>query len=189
MPIRTVFIILGMVLAAPCFSQNSQDQPEKTQLEIRQVQTRTFETKDQVMVMKAVLNVLQDDGFIVNNANSELGLISASKELPTEKIEKSEMQRRFGVHIHAHFVLIEASATISLINRQTRVRTNFQIKFFDDDRKKLLTVSQIMEGAYYQEFFSKVDKGNLYRKRKNLRQIICPSNSFQVRRGQHSHRF
>ena len=76
------------------------------------------------------------------------------------------MQRRFGIHIHAHFVLIEASATISLINRQTRVRTNFQIKFYDDDRKKLLTVSQIMEGNYYQEFFSKVDKGIFIQKEK-----------------------
>ena len=166
MPIKTVFILLVLVLAAPCFSQDNQNQPEKTQLEIRQVQTRTFDTKDQVLVMKAVLNVLQDDGFIVNNANSELGLISASKEIPAEKIEKSEMQRRFGIHIHAHFVLIEASATITLINRQTRVRTNFQIKFYDDDRKKLLTVSQIMEGNYYQEFFSKVDKGIFIQKEK-----------------------
>ena len=164
--IKTIFILASLALAGTCFSQDNQVRPEKTQLEIRQVQTRTFDTQDQVMVMKAVLNVLQDDGFIVNNANSELGLISASKELATEKIEKSEMQRRFGVHIHAHFVLIEASATISPLNKQTRVRANFQIKFYDDDRKKLLTVSQIMEGNYYQEFFSKVDKGIFIQKEK-----------------------
>ena len=158
--IATVFCLaLALTWSGPGFSQGAPTAPERTQLEIRQVQTRTFDTQDQLLVMKAVLNVLQDDGFIVNNANSELGLISASKEIPTEKIEKSEMQRRFGFHIHAHFVLIEASATINLIDRQTRVRVNFQIKFFNDDHKKLLTVSQIMEGNYYQEFFSKVDKG------------------------------
>lgn len=76
------------------------------------------------------------------------------------------MQRRFGFHIHAPFVLIEASATINLIDRQTRVRMNFQIKYFKDDHKKLLTVSQIMEGNYYQEFFARVDKGIFIQKGK-----------------------
>jgi hypothetical protein len=156
----------GLVCPGASLPQGAPATPEKTQLEIRQVQTRTFDTKDQNMIMKAVLNVLQDDGFIVGNANSELGLISASKELTTEKIEKSEMQRRFGVYIHAHFVFIEASATVSLINRQTRVRANFQVKFYDDDRKKLLNVSQIMDGNFYQEFFSKVDKGIFIQKEK-----------------------
>jgi hypothetical protein len=161
-----VAVALGLVPAGPAFNQVVSTAPQKTQLEIRQVQTRTFDTQDQVLVMKAVLNVLQDDGFIVSHANAELGLISASKELATERVEKPEMQRRFGIPLHAHFVLIEASATISLIDRRTRVRANFQIKFFDDDRKKLLTVSQIMDGNYYQDFFSKVDKGIFIQKEK-----------------------
>ena len=165
--ISTAFcLVLALTWSGTGFSQGASAAPERTQLEIRQIQTRTFDTQDQVLVMKAVLNVLQDDGFIVNNANSELGLISASKEIPTEKIEKSEMRRRFGVHIHAHFVLIEASATVSPFDRQTRVRTNFQVKFFDDDRKKLLTVSQLLEGNFYQEFFFKVDKGIFIQKEK-----------------------
>ena len=42
--------------------------PQKTQLQIRQFQTRSYETNDTKMVMKAMLNVLQDDGFIVKNA-------------------------------------------------------------------------------------------------------------------------
>ncbi len=49
--------------------------PQKTQLQIREFQTRSYETKDAKMVMKSLLNVLQDDGFIVKNANVELGLI------------------------------------------------------------------------------------------------------------------
>lgn len=43
--------------------------PQKTQLEIREFQTRSYETKDIKMVMKSLLNVLQDDGFIVKNAS------------------------------------------------------------------------------------------------------------------------
>lgn len=58
--------------------------PQQTQLQIREFQTRTYETKDTKMVMKAMLNVLQDDGFIVKNANVDLGLITATKELDVE---------------------------------------------------------------------------------------------------------
>ena len=52
--------------------------PQKTQLQIREFQTRSYDTKDTRMVMKALLNVLQDDSFIVKNANVDLGLITAS---------------------------------------------------------------------------------------------------------------
>ncbi|MDD3435511.1 MAG: hypothetical protein PHC64_00005 [Candidatus Gastranaerophilales bacterium] len=51
-----------------------------TQLEKRTFQTRTFDNIDKATVMKAMLNVLQDEGFIVNNANPLLGFISGSKE-------------------------------------------------------------------------------------------------------------
>ncbi len=36
------------------------------------------------MIMKAMLNVLQDDGFIVKNAIMDLGLLSAEKTVDIE---------------------------------------------------------------------------------------------------------
>ena len=42
-------------------------EPQKTQLQIIEFQTRTFQVKDQKLVLKAMLNVLQDDGYIVKN--------------------------------------------------------------------------------------------------------------------------
>ena len=55
-------------------------QPPKTQLEVREFQTRTFDVADPKLVMKAMLNVLQDDGYVVKNAVVDLGLITASQE-------------------------------------------------------------------------------------------------------------
>src|SRR5690349_12138102 len=55
-------------------------QRPRTQLQTREFQTRAYETTDTKMVMKALLNVLQDEGFIVKNANENLGLIVATKE-------------------------------------------------------------------------------------------------------------
>ena len=54
--------------------------PEQTQLEVREYQTRTFETGDTALVMKAMLNALQDDGYVVKNAVVDLGLITAERE-------------------------------------------------------------------------------------------------------------
>jgi hypothetical protein len=56
----------------------------KTQLEIREIQTRSYDTPDTKMVMKAVLNVLQDEGYNIKNAETELGLLTASKEIDIE---------------------------------------------------------------------------------------------------------
>ena len=38
--------------------------PAKTQLQMREFQTRNFETTDDKAVLKALVNVLQDDGYI-----------------------------------------------------------------------------------------------------------------------------
>lgn len=160
-----VLILTGLCLTAACRKGNLAP-PERTQLEIRQIQSRSFDTRDHPLVMKSVINVLQDDGFIVRNANLELGLISASKELYVEEVEKDEMGRRYGLPVHAHFAQIESSATVNAVDQQIRVRVNFQVTLFDDDHRKVIAVSPILEGNYYQDFFSKVDKGIFIQKEK-----------------------
>src|SRR5262249_25267678 len=59
-------------------------EPEKTQLEIREFQTRTFDVDDHRLVMKSVLNVLQDENFIVKNVALDLGFLTATKEIDVE---------------------------------------------------------------------------------------------------------
>jgi hypothetical protein len=49
-------------------------------LELRQAQSRTFETADARLVLKAALSVLQDEGFVIREANAELGLVTAVME-------------------------------------------------------------------------------------------------------------
>jgi hypothetical protein len=58
--------------------------PPKSQLQIRELQTRSYDTRNTKMVMKTMLNVLQDDGFIVKEANTELGLLTATKEIDVQ---------------------------------------------------------------------------------------------------------
>src|SRR5262245_46081965 len=70
--------LLVAVLAAGC---GAAAPPPQTQLQVREYQTRVFDIPDHKLAMKAMLNVLQDDGFVVKNAVVELGLITAEKEI------------------------------------------------------------------------------------------------------------
>ncbi len=141
--------------------------PQKTQLEIREFQTRAYDTKDVKMVMKSLLNVLQDDGFIVKNANVELGLLTATKEVDVENKNTALVAALLGGH-EARWdknSIIESSANVSEHGKQTRVRVNFQLKTLNN-KSEVVDVKQIEDQAHYQEFFSKVDKGIFIQKEK-----------------------
>jgi len=129
-------------------------------LEIRAIQTREYPTRSTTMVMKAVLNVLQDEGFIAKNAVPELGLITATKEIDLER-ENDRFWNTFLGGRDARWPknsVIEANANVSEFGDDTRVRITFQRKVFDNTGA-VVSVQSIESAQYYQEFFSKVDKG------------------------------
>ena len=150
---------------------------EPTQLETREFQTRTFDTNNVKLILKAVVNTLQDDGFIIKNAVVDLGLISATKEID---LTKSKQAKSNGIDWGDVFVgvfskqprhsnnqreetfsklkIIEASINVSEYGKQCKVRANFQAKILDNTGAAV-EVKTIDDGKFYQEFFSKVDKG------------------------------
>lgn len=134
--------------------------PQQTQLQIREFQTRTYETKDTKMVMKAMLNVLQDDGFIVKNANVELGLITATKDADVENKGAALFAALLGGR-EARWKknsIVECSGNVSDFGNSTRVRVNFSLKIMNN-KGEVVDVKQVDDAAFYQDFFSKVDKG------------------------------
>lgn len=50
-----------------------------TQLETRQIQTRQYDTLDKAMTMRSVIATLQDLGFTIDQADTELGTITATR--------------------------------------------------------------------------------------------------------------
>ena len=141
--------------------------PQKTQLQMREFQTRTYEISDSKVVMKAMLNVLQDDGFIVKNAVLELGLLSAEKAVDVESKSEAFWAKFWSGHYATYKKesLIECTGNVSEYGKQTRVRINFQLKIIDN-KGGVMDVQQIEDEKYYQDFFSKVDKGIFIQKEK-----------------------
>ena len=115
-----------------------------------------------------MLNVLQDDGFIIKNAVVDLGLITAAKELDIENKGKAFFASLFrGSKARwKKNSIIEVSTNVSPHGRNMKVRSNFQVKVFDN-KGGVVTVEHVDDPAYYQEFFMKIDKG-LYLQKENL---------------------
>ena len=142
--------------------------PPKTQLEIREFQTRAFDTKDQKLVMKAVLAVLQDDGYAIKNADKDLGFVSATKEVDlgggplwTWGVNSGKSDARW-----KKLRVLDATVNITEAGRQTRVRLSLQEKILDN-LGGIMEVGVVDDAKVYQDFFVKVDKG-LFLQKENL---------------------
>lgn len=166
-------VCLGLCVS--CAPTHVPQEPEPTQLEIRELQTRTFEGKNYNVVMKSVLGVLQDDGYMVKNVNSDLGFLSAVKEVALKNgsggpdlgigvgfSSGGGVGVGFGIGGHtssrSFHQVIEATINITPFGDDVRVRASFLSKVFDDS-ESVVSVQQITDEDFYQNFFAKVDKG------------------------------
>jgi hypothetical protein len=166
---KKLFITAGF-LCALCGCVSSSSGPGgytgvMSQLQIREFQTRSFETADTLLVIKALLNVLQDDFYIVKNADAALGLVTATKEVDVDdrgfwSKHFSDKDQRWKKN-----AIVECSGTVSAYGNRTKVRMNFQIKIFDN-RGEVMAVEQVQDQKFYQNFFFKVDKGIFLAKEK-----------------------
>ncbi len=164
---RNFILLLSFLFIAGCVWGTAK--PPKTQLEIREFQTRDFDTKDGKLVIKALLNTLQDDGFTIKNADAELGFLSATKEIDlgggpgftwnwgTNTPKEPPRWRKLKV--------IDATANVTGFGIKTRVRVSFQEKILDN-MGAVMEAHQIDDPQFYQDFFVKVDKGIFLQKEK-----------------------
>lgn len=137
-----------------------------TQLQVREFQTRTFETTDTKLVMKAVLNTLQDEGFLLKSADAELGLLTATRE--SDVGHKADRLLALLLDTGGRWKklsVVEATANVSAFGSETRVRLSFQRKTLDN-QGGTLKVEPVDDAQFYQAFFAAVDKAVFIEKEK-----------------------
>ena len=79
---RTVFVagLTGCVLLVGCVSSRDQILAStKSQLELRSIQTRAFDTTDREKTLRTIIATLQDLGFVISHADNTLGSVSGTK--------------------------------------------------------------------------------------------------------------
>ena len=143
---------------------------EMTQLQMRELQTRTYDNTDKSTVLQVSLAVLQDDGYTVSNANTEMGLLTAAKQLHEKKVDDSgtAFLKGFfgGGSISEHkFQNIEATLTVTPFGKQTRVR--LALRMTAHSTRGEINYTAVTEPKSYQDFFAKLEKG-LFLEREKL---------------------
>lgn len=151
--------VVGFSFLTGCAIHNYSEMPI-TQLQVREVQTREFDTCDTKLIMKSMMNVLQDEGFIIKNAVADLGLLSAEKNIDVENKSSAILCRMLAGN-NARWSkqeILEASGNVTEYGSKTRVRMNFQTKTIDNFGCPQ-DIKTVNDPKFYQEFFDKVSKG------------------------------
>lgn len=105
-------ILLATAAALTGCRTNSMDEvlaTDATQLQLRAVQSRAFDTTDKTLTTRNVISTLQDLGFIVDKVDDTLGTISGTK-LQTYMMRMTITVRPRG----ATQMLVRASAQFQL---------------------------------------------------------------------------
>jgi len=79
----TVFIILLFVfmLAGCATTAGKAFETNESQVKLRSIQTRAFDTTDKKKMMQTVISTMQDLDFVINKADLTLGSVTGSKFL------------------------------------------------------------------------------------------------------------
>lgn len=78
--IATVFSLLLLISTLSCAPSTKQVlATNQSQVKLRAIQTRAFDTTEKEMMLRTVIATLQDLSFIIDKADDELGTVSATK--------------------------------------------------------------------------------------------------------------
>lgn len=80
---RSVFSVAAamfLILLCGCATSDRRLlETEKAQVELRQIQSRSFETNDREKTLRTVMATLQDLGFVIDKADATLGTVTGTK--------------------------------------------------------------------------------------------------------------
>lgn len=78
---RHILLLIVALSLAGCANNSTQSALDvgTNQVQLRQVQSRAFDTTDKAKTLRTVIAVLQDLGFVIDKADLELGTVTATK--------------------------------------------------------------------------------------------------------------
>jgi len=74
-----ILILFSFVVVGCATTQQRLLDSESSQVQLRSIQTRAFDTTDKEKTLRTVMSTLQDLGFVIDKADATLGTVSATK--------------------------------------------------------------------------------------------------------------
>jgi hypothetical protein len=161
---------LALLLGACATSQQSAlPRYPQSPLELRQAQTRAFDDVDARLVLKAALNALQDEGYVIREANAELGLVTAVMEWQSRKpngtlrvLKWMAAFPTYGASLLVptgshEFSAVEANVNVTQEATGTRVRISLVAKVTEKNGN-VRSVKPVEDMLAYQSLLGRLDK-------------------------------
>ena len=161
---------LGFIVFALLSACSSTIKPPS--LALREYQTRTYENKHREELFHAVLNTLQDDGFVIDVADMGSGLVKANVSKTKVNGRETLQKAAYTVLTGGIFLLftdgniddvesMSATITVSPSGENTKVRTSFVYRRNNPDGD-VIEHSQVIDKDVYQKFFASIEKSIFY---------------------------
>lgn len=91
------YLVLAILITfASCTPKGSVLDMEKSQVQLRSIQTRAFDTADKKFMMQAVINTLQDLDFVIDKADLTIGMVSSTKYVNNQTLKTTVTVRKKG---------------------------------------------------------------------------------------------
>jgi hypothetical protein len=138
---------------------------DEESLKQRQVQTRLFQTDDEIKVLTACSTLLQDIGFNIDETESELGVIVGSKDRSAvqagEVIGAVFLSALFGSPVpwdkNQRMKVSIITRPVGEEKKRIAVRVTFQ-RIVWNTKGRVSKKEGLTDPAIYQEFFDKLSK-------------------------------
>jgi hypothetical protein len=109
----TVLFILGTAVLVSGCASSSQKQilaTDQSQVALRSIQSRAFDTTDKKLMMRSVINTLQDLDFLLQDSSLDLGTVTGQKFNGTNVVRisvivKERNEKQLSVRANAQFGL------------------------------------------------------------------------------------
>ncbi|MEI8349891.1 MAG: hypothetical protein WCI77_07035 [Candidatus Omnitrophota bacterium] len=125
----TIFVLLMIVILSGCATTAANALMSKeSQVKLRSIQTRAFDTTDKKKMMQTVISTMQDLDFVIDKADFMLGSVTGSKFLGYEVVAMTVTVRPKG-------------------EKQLLVRANAQYG-----------IKSVEDPVTYQDFFTALEK-------------------------------
>lgn len=90
-------IFICCIIATSCATTTTQAfETDASQVQLRSIQTRAFDSTDKSMMMQAVISTMQDLDFVLDKADYDIGTVTGSKFLSNRLVKMTVTIRARG---------------------------------------------------------------------------------------------
>jgi hypothetical protein len=159
-----IFVILFIIFLCGCATIIPKDALlwQEQSLEWRQMQSRKFNTTDEMEILSASAALLQDLGFTISESDPSLGLIAAYKDRDASDVGQIVASIFIAALVGGGTPVddiqrIKASVVTRPMGESIVVRVTFQ-RIVWNTAKQISRIEKLNDPVDYQDFYSKLSK-------------------------------